>query len=100
VRTNLSRDVEGEVRKHFDSTFRTVIPRSIRLAEAPSHGEPIRAYDPLSAGARAYDDLADELIERLASTLPAAARAAATAPAPAAAAVSSPSTTAEDAHGS
>ncbi|PKN78408.1 MAG: hypothetical protein CVU47_12315 [Chloroflexi bacterium HGW-Chloroflexi-9] len=97
VRTNLSRDVEGEVRKHFDSTFRTVIPRSIRLAEAPSHGAPIRAYDPLSAGARAYDDLADELIERLASTLPAAARAAATAPA---AAVSSPSTTAEDAHGS
>jgi len=100
VRTNLSRDVEAEVRKHFDSTFRTVIPRSIRLAEAPSHGEPIRAYDPLSAGARAYDDLADELIERLASTLPAAARAAANGPAPAAAAASFPSTTAEDAHGS
>jgi chromosome partitioning protein len=64
-RTNLSRDVETEVRKHFDSTFRTVIPRSVRLAEAPSHGEPINTYDPLSAGARAYDELAEELMERL-----------------------------------
>ena len=77
-RTNLSREVEHEVRTHFASTFRAVIPRSIRLAEAPSHGEPITVFDPLSAGARAYDELADELIEALrardllpaASTLP------------------------------
>jgi chromosome partitioning protein len=69
-RTNLSREVEAEVRRHFASTFRTVIPRSIRLAEAPSHGEPITTYDPFSPGARAYEDLADELIERLASRLP------------------------------
>ena len=64
-RTNLSREVETEVRTHFKSTFRSVIPRSIRLAEAPSHGEPINVFDPLSAGAKAYDDLADELIEAL-----------------------------------
>ena len=64
-RTNLSREVETEVRTHFKSTFRAVIPRSIRLAEAPSHGEPINVFDPLSAGAKAYDDLADELIEAL-----------------------------------
>ncbi len=64
-RTNLSREVEAEVRKHFESTFQTVIPRSIRLAEAPSHGEPISTYDPLSPGARAYEDLATELLERL-----------------------------------
>ncbi len=65
ARTNLSREVEAEVRAHFTSTFRSVIPRSVRLAEAPSHGEPINVFDPLSAGARAYDDLADELIEAL-----------------------------------
>ena len=65
ARTNLSREVEAEVRAHFKNTFRAVIPRSVRLAEAPSHGEPINVFDPLSAGARAYDDLADELIEAL-----------------------------------
>ncbi len=70
ARTNLSRDVEQEVRKHFATTFTTVIPRSIRLAEAPSHGAPIRAYDPLSAGARAYDQLADEVIRALGDRLP------------------------------
>ncbi|MQA00333.1 MAG: AAA family ATPase [Dehalococcoidia bacterium] len=64
ARTNLSRDVETEVRRHFDNTFRAVIPRSVRLSEAPSHGEPIQRYDPLSAGAKAYDDLADELLEQ------------------------------------
>ena len=64
-RTNLAREVEQEVRTHFPATFRTVIPRSVRLAEAPSHGEPITAYDPSSTGARAYEELADELIERL-----------------------------------
>lgn len=101
VRTNLSRDVEAEVRKHFDSTFRTVIPRSIRLAEAPSHGEPIRTYDPLSAGAKAYDELADELVERLREVVPAIGRL--PQPEPAAAAAGAPAAApdgTEDAHGS
>jgi chromosome partitioning protein len=62
VRTNLSRDVEAEVRRHFGSTFRAVIPRSIRLSEAPSHGRPVQQYDPTSAGAIAYDQLAEELL--------------------------------------
>jgi chromosome partitioning protein len=65
ARTNLSREVETEVRRHFTNTFRAVIPRSVRLAEAPSHGEPITTFDPLSAGARAYEDLANELIDML-----------------------------------
>ena len=64
-RTNLAREVEQEVRTHFPATFRTVIPRSVRLAEAPSHGEPITVYDPSSTGAKAYEELADELIDRL-----------------------------------
>ena len=62
ARTNLSREVEDEVRQHFPKTFQTVIPRSVRLAEAPSHGAPIQQYDPGSAGARAYEALADEFI--------------------------------------
>ena len=65
ARTNLAKQVEEEVRKHFDNTFKTVIPRSIRLSEAPSHGEPIQEYDPLSAGAIAYEQVADELLEQL-----------------------------------
>jgi len=67
ARTNLAREVEAEVRRHFPNTFRAVIPRSVRLAEAPSHGEPINVFDPTSAGARAYDDLAAELIESMRS---------------------------------
>ena len=67
ARTNLAREVEAEVRRHFPNTFRSVIPRSVRLAEAPSHGEPINVFDPTSAGARAYDDLANELIESMRS---------------------------------
>src|SRR5690606_18921551 len=51
ARTNLARQVEAEVRAHFPNTFRAVIPRSVRLSEAPSYGEPIQRYDPLSAGA-------------------------------------------------
>lgn len=62
VRTNLSKDVEAEVRRHFGNTFQAVIPRSIRLSEAPSHGLPVQRYDPTSAGAIAYDQLADELL--------------------------------------
>ncbi|MDA0366013.1 MAG: AAA family ATPase [Chloroflexi bacterium] len=73
ARTNLSRDVEAEVRRHFENTFRSVIPRSVRLSEAPSHGEPIQRYDPLSAGARAYEELAEELLAQLRATVPGAA---------------------------
>jgi chromosome partitioning protein len=64
-RTNLSTQVVNEVRKHFfDQTFRTVIPRSVRLSEAPSYGQTILAYAPHSAGAAAYQALARELLER------------------------------------
>ena len=66
-RTNLAREVEAEVRAHAVNTFRAVIPRSVRLSEAPSHGQPISTYDPASAGARAYGELADELLEQLAA---------------------------------
>ena len=65
ARTNLSRDVEAEVRRHFHNTFRVVIPRSIRLSEAPSHGTPVQQYEPASAGAVAYNQLADELLAQL-----------------------------------
>jgi chromosome partitioning protein len=63
ARTKLAADVVREVRGHFPQTFQTVIPRSVRLSEAPSHGRTILAYDPSSRGARAYRDLAAELIE-------------------------------------
>jgi chromosome partitioning protein len=64
-RTRLSADVAVEVRKHFgDRVFRTTIPRSVRLAEAPSHGVPVIAYDLRSAGAEAYWRAAHELVER------------------------------------
>jgi chromosome partitioning protein len=65
-RTNLSAQVAAEVRRHFPAaTFATVIPRSVRLSEAPSFGRPIRLYDASSRGARAYAALADELARRL-----------------------------------
>jgi chromosome partitioning protein len=64
-RTKLSADVENEVRRHFgDLVFRTVIPRGVRLAEAPSHGLPILHYDRRSRGAEAYWKVAMELVER------------------------------------
>lgn len=64
-RTNLSAQVEKEVRQHFgDRVYRTVIPRSVRLAEAPSHGKPVAIYDPGSRGAMAYRELAREVVER------------------------------------
>ncbi len=63
-RTNLSAQVADEVRKHFPGqVFRAVIPRSVRLAEAPSHGLPISAYDPASVGGVAYDALAAEVVK-------------------------------------
>ncbi len=66
ARTNLSAEVAAEVRDHLGTAvFRTVVPRSVRLAEAPSHGRPIAAYAPESRGATAYRDLATELWGRL-----------------------------------
>jgi chromosome partitioning protein len=65
ARNRLSRQVADEVRGHFGSqVFRTVIPRNVRLSEAPSHGKPAILYDAASAGARAYLQLAEELLER------------------------------------
>jgi chromosome partitioning protein len=61
-RTNLSQQVADEVRAHFANTFKTIIPRSVRLSEAPSHGLPISKYDPSSRASKAYDELAQELI--------------------------------------
>jgi chromosome partitioning protein len=66
ARTKLSHQVVEEVRKHFgDAVFDTVIPRTTRLAEAPSFGKPIIYYDKYSAGAAAYEVLTQELIKRL-----------------------------------
>ena len=65
ARTNLSGDVVREVREHFgDLVCRTVVPRNIKLSEAPSHGQPITVFDPASRGALAYRDLAVELMDR------------------------------------
>ena len=62
-RTHLSSDVVKEVRKHFpDQVFKTIIPRSVRLAEAPSYGLPISAYAPSSGAAKAYELLTHELL--------------------------------------
>jgi chromosome partitioning protein len=64
-RTTLASDVVTEVREHFgDTAYRTVIPRTVRLSEAPSYGEPIEAYDPMSRGAIAYRELAREFRRR------------------------------------
>lgn len=63
-RTNLSIQVVQEVKKHFgNKVYATVIPRNVRLAEAPSYGMPITEYDPKSKGAEAYGDFADEFLE-------------------------------------
>ncbi|HET9200936.1 MAG TPA: ParA family protein [Dehalococcoidia bacterium] len=69
-RTNLSAEVVEEVRDHFPQTFNTVIPRSVRLSEAPSHGQTILQYDANSKGARAYNKLARELLGRLGIDVP------------------------------
>jgi chromosome partitioning protein len=64
-RTRLAADVAAEVRRHFgELVFDAVVPRNVRLAEAPSHGLPITAYDPASAGADAYYRVASELVDR------------------------------------
>ena len=65
-RTNFSTQVAQEVRRHFPGkVFATTIPRNVRLAEAPSHGLPITAYDRSSRGAMAYRDLAQEVTNKL-----------------------------------
>jgi chromosome partitioning protein len=66
MRNNLAQQVVGEVQTHFgDVIFKTVIPRTVRLSEAPSHGKPIIEYEPQGLGATAYRALAEEFIERL-----------------------------------
>jgi chromosome partitioning protein len=70
-RTKLSQQVVAEVRQHFgERVFETMIPRSTRLAEAPSFGKPIMYYDKYSAGAAAYELLAQEVIGRLEAPAP------------------------------
>ncbi len=65
-RTNLSIQVTEEVKKYFSGqVFKTIIPRNVRLGEAPSHGEPITIYDPHSKGAEVYKKLAKEVIRRV-----------------------------------
>ena len=64
-RTNLGFEVVEDIRKFFkEKVYNTIIPRLVRLTEAPSHGEPIIAYDPKSRGSEAYINLAKEVIER------------------------------------
>ncbi len=63
ARNNLSHQVQGEIRNHFkDAVFHVVIPRNVRLSEAPSHGKPILLYDVASKGAQSYFDLAKEVL--------------------------------------
>jgi len=65
VRNNLGNEVSAQLLKHFgDKVFRTVVPRNVRLAEAPSHGIPISQYDRESRGAIAYLGLAGEMLRR------------------------------------
>ena len=70
-RTNLAKQVVDEVRQHLpDKIFETVIPRTVRLSEAPSFGKPIFAYDPHGPGALAYRALAKEVIARFGLATP------------------------------
>jgi chromosome partitioning protein len=65
ARTKLAKEVADQVRDHFgERTFRTIVPRSVRLSEAPSYGEPIEIFDPMSRGAIAYRHLAREFRAR------------------------------------
>jgi chromosome partitioning protein len=62
-RTNLSIQVVDEVKKHFkDKVFRSIIPRNVRISEAPSHGKPVMLYDRRSRGAEQYQELAREVM--------------------------------------
>ena len=63
IRTNLSNQVVKEVKKYFNNkVYKTVIPRNVRLSEAPSYGMPITEYDPKSKGAKSYIKLAKEFL--------------------------------------
>lgn len=65
-RTNLSMQVADEVKKYFrEKVYRTIIPRNVRLSEAPSYGKPISVYDPRSKGAEVYRELAEEVVRRV-----------------------------------
>lgn len=65
ARTRLAKEVADQVKNHFaERTYRTIVPRSVRLSEAPSFGEPIEVFDPMSRGAIAYRNLAREFIAR------------------------------------
>ena len=65
ARTKLSAQVAAEIKEHFKKlVFNSIIPRNVRLSEAPSHGQPINIYEPNSAGANAYKKLALEFIKR------------------------------------
>ena len=64
-RTRLANDVVMQVKTYFkDSVFTTIIPRNVRLSEAPSYGKPICLYDPSCIGARSYEKLAEEVVQR------------------------------------
>jgi chromosome partitioning protein len=64
-RTRLAQEVVSQVSAYFkQKVFATIIPRNVRLSEAPSHGQPISLYDPHSSGGRAYKSLAEEVIRR------------------------------------
>ncbi len=64
-RNNLSFQVKDEIDKHFASLrFKTIIPRSVRLSEAPSFGKPVLLYDVASKGARSYIEMAKELLQK------------------------------------
>ncbi|WP_028080149.1 ParA family protein [Solimonas soli] len=64
-RNNLANDVSGQLTQHFgDKVYRTLVPRNVRLAEAPSHGLPVMLYDAASSGAKAYLALAGEVLRR------------------------------------
>lgn len=64
IRTNLSNQVVKEVKKYFDNkVYKTVIPRNVKLSEAPSYGMPITLYDPKSKGAKSYDKFTKEFLK-------------------------------------
>ena len=64
-RNNLDNEVSAQLKEHFgDVLYRTIIPRNVRLAEAPSHGKPVISYDMQSKGAQAYLALAGEMLRR------------------------------------
>lgn len=70
-RMNLARQVADEMKNHFgDKVYKTVIPRNVRLGEAPSYGKPIILYDIRSRGSEAYVNLAKEFIQRAETVLP------------------------------